>query len=1090
MSPDSPRAIRERASQAAQVDPQARPPGDLELASDETADIAKAVLHELGSGAAGTDLPPVSRRSIFVALALMLLLAAALRGIGLLSLPHLTDETGEVLWAWDIAFAGARPLTHTDAYNGAFWPYLLAAAFRVFGSSAALPRIFAMGLSLATVAASFGLGWLLGPSEGRRRLGAATLAGFLMATAFTPILVNGRVAWSNSSTPLWTSLTLILLLRAAAAAREDLTAGTSDPSAADPSARWLMAAGVMAGLALQTHPSVLVLLAGAAIWWLLAPERRSMLRGPWPWAAVGLSLLAYGPVIFFNLRDGFRTLSEASDSVNWAPGDVAPGPAGSLAAVAQLGRSVLGGFDLNGPTRDPVWTALSWLWAILLLAGMVRLARSRAELVPAAGRRLPLVVVGLALIGLPAFNRNWQGFLEARYLGYTLPLLFAAVGSVIAARWEFRTRDRESGAGRTALRGRPRRLGTAVAGFLIILLILLPALRVIAWQRDAYREQFDNRRLWSMLAEAELAAGAGAEVYVDRELKPVVWRAGGQPRRAVEYLLTLEGIDYVQAPAEKINHKLGEGADLVMFLAGDTASKLREWGHALEEIDVAARPGEGDWGLYRSFDGGSDASAAAGSLAELGPNPESAATLVVVSGTPNVASGAPTPTPPRRAGATGSPNAMATLLHAPTAAHIPQAISLADAEATVMAMAIPEVDRRIETSFLTTQTDLRVAFGEELPRLANRRTIWLSPMLEDAWPTPESPFRASLEGPGLIFVLGSDARFGFDELYDSLSLATKLGFSGGTDARISNSEPAERGRFAALFEADDGEYVGATGDWYGADYFATIEAEMGSLPGIESARVQIVTQPPPEPTPTPYLRSSALATSRIQGEHPPTPLAIGEVPEVLMGAALELPLVRGARWRYQVTGRSNTFHWNRSVCEIEVAAVERIADDLVRAWLQSSDSSSCGLLLEDAANLSWHLLPGMAVGSAGYRRDGISTELLRGMMRQAQRGTGVESDSNGSGLYDILPLPVPGDAEINYVWQTEGRASADVPAGPFEDCAILDRIFSARVIASFWFCPGVGIARVETPFLGSSESNSIWLQELIDYEIPKLRPIP
>lgn len=630
MNPDLPRMTGARAARSSPDDPQGRPLGDPDRTAEGTV-AAKGDPQEHDPAAAGVKVPPVSRRSILLALALVLLLAAALRGIGLLSLPHLTDETGEVLWAWDIAFAGARPLTHTDAYNGAFWPYLLAAAFRVFGSSAALPRIFAMGLSLATVAATFGLGWLLGPPDRPSRRRSATLAGLLMATAFTPVLVNGRVAWSNSSTPLWTNLTLIALLKAAAALRrQDSRARVADPITADPSAiapattgpetvdprssdpsnrdphaadhghRWLLAAGLMAGLALQTHPSVLVLLTGAALWWLLAPERRAMLRGPWPWAAVGLSLLAYGPVIVFNLRDGFRTLSEASNSVNWAPGDVAPGLAGTLAALAQLGRSVLGGFDLIGPTGDPVWIALGWLWTLLLLAGMVRFARHRAGLAPAAGRRLPLVVVGLALIGLPAFNRNWQGFLEARYLGYTLPLLFAAAGSVIAAGWEFRARDRKSGAGQPEARRPSRSRGMATAGIFTLLLVLLPALRGIAWQRDAYGEQFDNRRLWSMLAQAEAAADAGAEVYVDRELKPVVWRAGGHPRRAVEYLLTLERIDYVQAPAEKINHKLGEGADLVMFLAGDTAGMLGEWGHALEEIDVAARPGEGDWGLYRA----------------------------------------------------------------------------------------------------------------------------------------------------------------------------------------------------------------------------------------------------------------------------------------------------------------------------------------------------------------------------------------------------------------------------------------------------------------------------------------------------------
>ncbi len=541
-----------------------------------------------------------SRRRAWLGLAAILLLAALLRGIGLQQVPHLTDETSEVLWAWDIAFAGALPLTHTDAYNGPFWAYLLAAALRIFGSSAALPRLFAMALSLATVAATYAIGWQLAPP--RRRPLAAGLAAAMMATAFTPVLVNGRVAWSNASTPLWTSLTLICLLRAARLCRDrrsDRGRSGSGPGSKRGSGPgpWLLAAGLLAGLSLQTHPSVLVLLAGAALWWLLDADRRALLRGPWPWAAVAASLVAYGPVIVFNLRDGFQTLSEASASVNWAPGDVAPGPAGSLAAVAQLGRSVLGGFDLNGPTGDPVWIVASWMWAIGLLVASFLLARSRLESGPEVGRRMPLTLVGLALLGLPLFNRNWQGFLEARYLGYSLPLLFAAAGSLLAAhRGALESGDMPHVG--VVARGLPWRAWLWPVG--ITALILLPALRGVWWQRDAYREQYDNRRLWSMLDEAEAAFDQGVAVFVDRELKDVAWRAGGQPRRAVEYLLTLDGIDYDQSPAEEMNHVLGVGADIVMFLAGDTAETLREWGQAFDAIDIEPRPGEEDWGLYRS----------------------------------------------------------------------------------------------------------------------------------------------------------------------------------------------------------------------------------------------------------------------------------------------------------------------------------------------------------------------------------------------------------------------------------------------------------------------------------------------------------
>jgi hypothetical protein len=381
---------------------------------------------------------------------------------------------------------------------------------------------------------------------------------------------------------------------------------------------------------------------------LLRPERLALLRVPGPWLALGASLIAYSPVIVFNIRENFQTLTEASASGNWAPGDVAPGPAGTLAAVAQLGRSMLGGFDLNGPSADPVWILLSWCWALLFLGIAILPLASRwtgarrddmdagtdpdgarsnflgAHSVAAErvlGQHLPGTIVLVALLGLPLFNRNWHGFLEARYLGYTLPLLYAAFairfapgfgssGVATSSANEFRDLDAAT-SGANASRdldakdsanpetprfvARPRWMLAGLA-----LLILLPAARGLWILRDGRAEQFDNRRLWSMHRQAVAAEQDGAAVYVDRELKQVAWRAGGQPRRGVEYLLTMDDIPYVQAPAEKMNHFLGIGDHLIVFLAGDTAEQLREWGHAIEAIDAEPRPGEEAWGLYEA----------------------------------------------------------------------------------------------------------------------------------------------------------------------------------------------------------------------------------------------------------------------------------------------------------------------------------------------------------------------------------------------------------------------------------------------------------------------------------------------------------
>ena len=491
--------------------------------------------------------------------AIVLGLALAMRLPHLQTVPHLTDETGEVLFARAITFEGARPFTHTDAYNGPLWPYLLAIAFRTFGSSAALPRLFALALGMATVAATFALGWVLAPVN--RRAEAALIAGALAATSFTHTLVGSRVAWSNSSTPLWTTLGVLTLL---AAVRR-----RSGPL--------LVAAGFLGGLALHTHPSVSVFLAALVVWFVSAADRRAWLRSRWPRLAVAGAVLAYGPVIYFNWHEGLQSIREASASANAAQRLTAGGwIVGIGEAIGQLGRSMAGGFALDGPASGMPWLAASTLFVALTFGAAARLAMTGGR---QSGRRLPLVVAVTTLVGLPLFNRNWHGFLEARYLAFTLPLLYASFGSVVAA-------STSPAAGRT------RRLAVSVA------LIALPALRVMAYEDAALAEQFDNRRLWHMARSASREAEAGAMVMVDIDLKHVAWRAGGHPRRAVEYLLALEGIPFARAPAAKINHFLDQGdTPLVLFLAGPTAVELGAR-YRLAPVDVTPRPGEGAWGLY------------------------------------------------------------------------------------------------------------------------------------------------------------------------------------------------------------------------------------------------------------------------------------------------------------------------------------------------------------------------------------------------------------------------------------------------------------------------------------------------------------
>ena len=75
-----------------------------------------------------------------------------------------------------------------------------------------------------------------------------------MATSFIPVVVGSHIGWSNSTTPLWTTLFLWILVEAV---RRDAP-------------RLLPLAGLAGGLAQQTHPSVLAILLGAGLWFLIS----------------------------------------------------------------------------------------------------------------------------------------------------------------------------------------------------------------------------------------------------------------------------------------------------------------------------------------------------------------------------------------------------------------------------------------------------------------------------------------------------------------------------------------------------------------------------------------------------------------------------------------------------------------------------------------------------------------------------------------------------------------------------------------------------------------------------------------------------
>jgi hypothetical protein len=518
------------------------------------------------------------------------LVAGALRAHQLQLVPHVTDESAEVLYAWSIAFDGKRPLVHTDSYNGPLWPYSMALVLRA-RSGIDVPRVYSLAFGLAAVVAAMGLAAALVP---RSPFAAAAIAGAVQAVNFTHVLVGSRIAWSNSTTPFWTAAAACALVLAAR------RGGT---------ARYLVA-GALAGLALHTHPSVLVFLAGLGLWYAL--EGRSAGRGRLtrrePWLALGAAIAVYLPVVLYNIRTRLDTFSQASDSRN-VVSELTPAVwlHGVVGLLDQLGRSLAGGFDLSGVDADWVWVS-----RVVVAGGLVALVAAWRR-----GVTLPLTVVAVCAAGLPLVNNNWSGFLEARYLGFLTPLIGAAIAATLLSRPSAHA-EHASLRRRTPVR-------RAVGFGALALALTVSAGRVIAYDKAALATGYDNRALRELVdvivterRVIDLASGAerdgdhepaatsgtasaglakiqtGApQVVVSAALAEVQWPHGGHPRRAVEYYLTLAGVAFERASDATINHYIEEGRNLLLIVSRGSVDALA-WEPRVSPLLTVTE----SWGLY------------------------------------------------------------------------------------------------------------------------------------------------------------------------------------------------------------------------------------------------------------------------------------------------------------------------------------------------------------------------------------------------------------------------------------------------------------------------------------------------------------
>jgi 4-amino-4-deoxy-L-arabinose transferase-like glycosyltransferase len=427
-------------------------------------------------------------------------LALAVRLPYLMQVPRLGDEVFEALQAMHIAKGESYPLIGVNPMFGPLFAYLLAACFRLGGFSPLIPRLLALVGTVAAVDFTYVLA--------RRRLGdplGAALAATLVALTPTYIVVNSHLGYSNSLTPTFTTATLLVLVVA--------FERHSGP--------WLVVAGLLAGLSLQTHLSVLPMLLGLAAWFMLQRQGRHWLRTKWPWLAVLAGAVAYSPVIWYNLSSRLGTLRELANHPYAYSGRV------GLARYAENLRLLLWQSDWTMSGRMPLAReAALWPWL-----GRVRVVWFLGALLFAIRRRDGLLFALLAAVValVPAVNNLYTQTMGTRYVAWLLPLVATAQAAFLSAV----LRSWHSDLGRMLI------LGSA------IVLVLFPLVPLGTYYVDLQNRQRVNVDLLRLSETIGQGPGAGTLVVIDEDVDKMYLSNAGTVLTAMEYLLTLQDIPHV-----------------------------------------------------------------------------------------------------------------------------------------------------------------------------------------------------------------------------------------------------------------------------------------------------------------------------------------------------------------------------------------------------------------------------------------------------------------------------------------------------------------------------------------------------------------
>lgn len=454
-----------------------------------------------------------------LALAAVWVVALGIRLPYLWTVPAFADETDAVVRALARAQAGNWLVPGAGLSSiGAIHELLFALTFALVGPSPYLPRTITAIQAALTVPLVYVLTRELCRPLGRRRIEetfvmprlAGSIAAGLLATSAAHVVITSHVARAESFTPLLVTALLFSVERALNGRN----------------GRWLMLAGALFGLALQSSLLVLAILPGLllAIWW----RGRSLLLSHWSVLALVGFAGTYAGLLVTAISDG--RLPGGSLLELWPSPEVGAsagsGPSGEVyldsvgVALVAIWRMLAGQLTSRPPAEDVFSDPLAWPFvALAVLGGLVLLLRGRPV--------LPLVALSCLMI-LPYVSAEPNPILNGRYLMPVAVCGMVAIGVAVGALAPIVT-------GQGSL---PRlALGVMLGG-----MVLVP----LGGLRGYYAEATVEERTANGLLRVPRAVfderRYDEEVLLDDRLAGVSLGAGGNALEALQYVLAASGV--------------------------------------------------------------------------------------------------------------------------------------------------------------------------------------------------------------------------------------------------------------------------------------------------------------------------------------------------------------------------------------------------------------------------------------------------------------------------------------------------------------------------------------------------------------------